>query len=324
MSTGNGGGPRTRPMRHEDLEAARTLYRAAFGNFVGRSAGQVGTSDYASARFLGHPEGAICAEADGVLVGFSLATRWGSLAQLGPTVVDPSGFHASAGHRALRHTLEVARGWGCRVMAGFTFSDSPGHLDFFRRNAIQPGPLTLLMTLGLPRAEGTGAAVGAGDGSRLGLLPPGQQEDALRQADALTDSLFPGLSLAREMAHVREHGLGETVLLFEGSRLEGLAVLHAGPGSEADAGCVESKFAFVRPGSGSDTRWDRLLSAAEDFGTGIGAKRLTVGTSLVDSRGYRLLTSRGYVAGFAGVSLFLDGDPGYKTAAHALSFEDWR
>ena len=65
---------------------------------------------------------------------------------------------------------------------------------------------------------------------------------------ALTDAVYEGLNLEREIMAAHAQGLGDTVLLPGESGLDGLAVCHCGPGSEAGADVCFIKFGAVRPG----------------------------------------------------------------------------
>jgi hypothetical protein len=69
----------------------------------------------------------------------------------------------------------------------------------------------------------------------------------------LTDAVFDGLDVTREICAVADQALGDTVLLWEDSTLVGVAICHCGPGSEAGGGTCYVKFGAVRPGRGAES-----------------------------------------------------------------------
>lgn len=50
----------------------------------------------------------------------------------------------------------------------------------------------------------------------------------LAEVGELTDAVYPGLDLSREIEAVRAQGLGDTVLIDDGAGLQGVAVCHLG------------------------------------------------------------------------------------------------
>jgi hypothetical protein len=64
----------------------------------------------------------------------------------------------------------------------------------------------------------------------------------------VTETLYDGLDVSREIRSVATQGLGDTVLLYEGETLVGLAICHCGPGTEAGTAKCYVKFGAVKPG----------------------------------------------------------------------------
>ena len=60
----------------------------------------------------------------------------------------------------------------------------------------------------------------------------------LKECFEVTNSVYPGLDVEREIRAVDDQRLGDTVLLRDGSQLVGFAVCHCGAGSEAGSGSV--------------------------------------------------------------------------------------
>lgn len=59
----------------------------------------------------------------------------------------------------------------------------------------------------------------------------------------LTGAVYPGLDLSREIQAVRAQRLGDTVLIHDGAGLQGVAICHAGAGTEAGRDCAWSVLA---------------------------------------------------------------------------------
>jgi hypothetical protein len=110
---------------------------------------------------------------------------------------------------------------------------------------------------------------------------------------ALTDVVYEGLDLEREIVAVHGQELGDTVLLPGESGLDGLAVCHCGPGSEAGADVCFVKFGAVRPGGQAGDRFERLLDACEQPAADRGLGRLDAGMSLDRTDAYRRMVARG-------------------------------
>ena len=133
----------------------------------------------------------------------------------------------------------------------------------------------------------------------------------------LTDQVFRGLDVSREIVAVNEQGIGDTVLLRRERTLESMAVCHCGAGSEAGSDTCYVKFAAVRPGEGAPERFERLLDACEAFAAESELGRLVarINTGRLDA--YRRLLARGCRTERVGVSMWLHPEePHFDTPAH--------
>jgi hypothetical protein len=75
-----------------------------------------------------------------------------------------------------------------------------------------------------------------GSWSRYAELPEREQAICLCACRAVTEAVYPGLDVEREIRAVHAQTLGDTVLLWEDQELVGFAVCHWGPGTEAGEG----------------------------------------------------------------------------------------
>ena len=156
---------------------------------------------------------------------------------------------------------------------------------------------------------------------RSHALVSNEREDrhglVLDEIRRLTDQIFRGLDLGREIVAVNEQGIGDTVLVRRDRTLEGMAVCHCGAGSEAGSDTCYVKFAAVRPGEGAAMRFERLLDACEAYAAESGLGRIVAGVNTGRLDAYRRLLARGFRTEKIGVSMRLRPEgPHFDTPAH--------
>ncbi|CAG7634306.1 hypothetical protein SIM91_43665 [Rhodococcus opacus] len=154
-------------------------------------------------------------------------------------------------------------------------------------------------------------------------LAAGQRPEYLTSCRALTDSVYAGLDLTGEIESVHTQGIGDTVLLEGDAGLDGLAVCHLGPGSEAGEGVCYVKFGAVRPGRGAADRFERLLDACELLATVRGLDRVEAGMNLARTDAYGRMIDRGYRTGLQGVAMHRPNEAGYSRP-DTYVIDDWR
>jgi predicted N-acetyltransferase YhbS len=297
-------------MLAEDLDAADRVMRLAFGTIRGLPdpSAAFGDSDTVRTRFRAAPECAWVAEVDGEVVGSVFAARWGSFGFLGPLTVEPRLWDHGIGGRLLRPVLEAFERWEVRQAGLFTFAASPKHLGLYQKHGFWPGSLTVIGAKAIGRQARSPHALFSQE-SQHGLV--------LAEVRGLTDEVFRGLDLGRELVAANEQGIGDTILVRGKATLEGVAVCHCGAGSEAGSGTCYVKFAAVRPGEGAPTRFERLLDACEAFAAESGLGRLVAGVNTARLDAYRRLLARGFSAEQIGVAMWLrPEEPHFDTAAH--------
>jgi hypothetical protein len=119
----------------------------------------------------------------------------------------------------------------------------------------------------------------------------------------LTNAVFSGLDVRREIEAVTAQGLGDTVLLYREAQLVGVAVCHCGAGSEAGGGACYVKFAAARPGASAAEWFEQLLDACESLAVEAGVGRLVAGVNTGRLDAYRRMLARGFRSEFTGVSM---------------------
>lgn len=308
-----------RPMTEHDLPEAGRIIGLAFGTFLGAPDPETfwGDQDYARTRWHADPTAAFVAEQGGVLVGSNFATRWGSVGFFGPLTIHPDSWNGGFGQRLLEPVMALFDGWGVTHAGLFTFAQSPKHVGLYQRFGFWPRALTAIMSK--PVQPGPAA----GPRGNYSALSEGERDEVLRACAALTDGLYEGLDVAREIRAVQAQGLGETLLLWEADALVGFAVCHCGAGSEAGSGKCYVKFAAVASGALAAARFERLLDACEALAAARGMARLEAGVNTARHEAYRCMLGRGMRTDIQGVAMQRHNEPGYNRPGVFL-IDDWR
>jgi GNAT superfamily N-acetyltransferase len=309
-----------RPLQQSDLTTADHVLRLAFGTFLGlpEPTAFLGDADYVRTRWAADPLAAFGAVADDSLVGSNFATNWGSVGFFGPLTIRPDFWDRGVGKRLMEPIMERLNTWGVRHAGLFTFAQSTKHVGLYQKFGFWPRYLTAILSKAVDvRADGTMRS------SLLSEVEESQRENAFRTCRELTDSVFEGLDVTREIRAVAEQALGDTVLLWRDSQLAGVAVCHSGPGSEAGSGVCYIKFGVVRSGPGAARHFGELAAACERFAASRGAARVIAGVNSARSGAYTELLRKGFRSDFLGVAMQRPNEPGYNRAETFL-IDDWR
>jgi GNAT superfamily N-acetyltransferase len=310
---------KVRLLTEADLPLADRIFRLAFGTFNGLADPSRfgGDRDKVRTRWLADPGAAFGAEVGGELVGSNFVTHWGSVGYFGPLTVHPDFWDRGVGQRLLPPTLALFETWGCRHTGLYTYSGSPKHLALYQKFGFCPRALTAIMSKKVRPVERVGEVsfyFQASESERPGLVAA---------AAGLTDAIFAGLEVSREIYALQSQGLGDTVLVWDDAGLAGFAAVHCGAGSEAGSGAGFIKFGAARPGPKAGQYFDRLLTACEAYAAAQGAHRLMAGVSLARRPAYEQMRARGFHIDIVGVCMHKPNEPGYHRP-DAWVMDDWR
>lgn len=307
-----------RALHETDAEAADKVRRLAFGTYFGfpEPLSFSGTVRLVATRRRAWPDGAFIAEQDGETVGVAISSRWGSLGLFGPLAVHPQYWRSGVGRRLLEATMPIYDRWGCRAAALFTFPSSLAHVGLYQSFGFWARALTAIMSRPVT------AASPLADAHALTSLGAARS-DAIAQCASITDALYPGLDLRDEIAMVVAHPGSDAIVLTEGSRVTGFAIVHCGQGSEADTGIAYAKFAAVRPGPNAAHDFRRLLDAANDFAYRQGATKLNAGINMACMEAYRLMIAAGFRSVMNGIAMHRPWIEIYDRP-DVFALEDWR
>lgn len=309
-----------RPLGEDELGEVDAIYRRAFGALHGLRdpLGFEGDARRVACRFATDPDAALGLFAEGSLRGSGFVSRWGSVGLLGPITVDPKEQGRGLAHPLLRGLLRLLSGREITLRSIGVPAADPRCVGLLQRFGFWPTGLSVLMA-----KEVGPAAEPAGDIEVLSGLSEDDQAEALTACRELTESVFPGLDATGEILALGEQGTGETVLVREGSRVAGVAVCHAGAGSEAGTGRAAVRLAVVPSGPDGSERLRRLLGAVEAWAVSAGVDTITVGTGSGRVRAWRALREAGWLPFLQSVTMHQDRHPGYEREDVFL-LDDWR
>ena len=314
-----------RPLAKSDLDAADRIVRVAFGTFLGLPdpAAFMGDANYAHTRWLADPTAAIGAEHNGKLIGSNFATNWGSFGFFGPLTVEPEYWNRGIAQQLLGPTMEIFRRWGNRHLGLYTFPGSTKHMRLYQKFGFWPRDLVANVAKSVPE---TPQASDVAADSETSLFSEARAEELphlLSACRQVTDANFEGLDVQREIRAVLEQRLGDTVLVWDNSKLAAFAVCHCGPGSEAGSGVCYIKFAAVQPGSAAASHFRRMLDRVTAFAASR-AQKITAGVNLARREAFQALLNAGFRAESQGIAMETgDASSGYNRR-DAFILDDWR
>ncbi len=304
-----------RPLMENDLPAARQIVCLAFGTFLGAPEPEKFWSDldYVSTRWRADSASAFGAEIDGELVGSNFATSWGSVGFFGPLTVHPKFWDQSVAKHLMEPILQCFERWGTRHVGLFTFAHSAKHVGLYNKYGFWPRFLTAIMSKPVQAKETTVRW------SKYSELGEEERNACLNACGDLTDDLYAGLNVEREIRAVEFQRLGETVLLRHDQGLGGFAVCHCGPGTEAGSNKCYVKFGAAR----SSKLFDQLLDVCEALAAERGMTRLEAGVNLAREQAYRQMLKVGFRTDIQGVTMHRPNEPAYSRSEVYL-IDDWR
>lgn len=301
-----------------DLEQAGTLVRQAFATFMGvAEPGEFWNDrDYVRGRFHAPHTAWTKACVGNELVGVACVTRWGSTGIVGPVAVRPDFWDRKVAKRLMAAAVAQLDAWDVAHGGLFTFPNSPRHLGLYQQFGFWPQTLNAVMTRPVQHNP-----------LPFDVLRYGQQPErmaALRaECNALTHTIEPGLEVGGELDAVHEQQLGATLLLPDAQgQIEGFAVCHFGPHSEAGQGVCYIKFAAVRPSDDSLDGLRRLIAACEGLAMAERQQTLMAGVNTARRSAYGWMIEAGFRTDILGITMHRNGR-GYDRADVFL-LDDWR
>lgn len=306
-------------MQESDLKESDKIMRLAFGTFLGlpEPLAFAGDADYVNTRYRTDPSAALVAEVDGKVAGSNFAMHWGSVGVFGPLTVHPEFWDKGVAVRLIEETMNIFARWKMSHLGLFTFAQSSKHVHLYQKFGFWPRFLTAVMSKPVDKTRSSSKSL------RYSQLTAAEKERAVKECKVLTNNIYSGLDLGKEICAVYVHALGDTVLIYEGSHLVSFAVCHCGPGTEAGSGNCYVKFGAAASGQGSAEYFESLLDACEEFAGSQGLSRLVAGVNSGRHGAYRSMVARKFRTDIQGVAMHRPNEPGYNREDVFL-IDDWR
>jgi GNAT superfamily N-acetyltransferase len=319
-----------RPLRESELLQADRILRLAFATFLNLPPGDPGRppdNDYVRSRWSADRDAVLAAEHAGTLIGTNFAAHWGSFGFFGPLTVEPEYWNRGVAQILLAPTMEIFRRWGQRHLGLYTFAHSPKHMALYQKFGFWPRDLVAIMVKETPAiAPAPPAAFPAYEFVRVSEASSDETSlaEVVTACAGLTNLIFGGLDLAREIRSVASQKLGDTLLIRDESDVAAFAICHTGPGSEAGSAACYVKFAAVRPDGHAGESFERLLDAIEVYAREKNAPKITAGVNLARREAFQALRARGFRTEMQGVAMETGGSAsGYNRAGNYV-LDDWR
>lgn len=308
-----------RPLEQRDIAPAQRILRLAFGTFVGAPDPESHRADvdFITPRWRADSSAAFAAEVEGELVGSNFATNWGSFGFFGPLTVRPDYWDKGVGQQLVRPVMECFKRWQLPQTGLFTFAESAKHIALYQKFGFWPRFLTAIMSKPVKSVAKAAPVLNYSE------TPASEHHAVLQACHRLTNSIYPGLDLEREIRAVFEQNLGDTVLVWNDDDLAGFAVCHCGAGTEAGDNKCYVKFGAAQPGPQSDRYFDSLLDACEALAAARGLGYIDAGMNLARHEAYRQMLNHGFRTVIQGVAMNSPNEPVYN-APGIYVIDDWR
>ena len=144
-----------------------------------------------------------------------------------------------------------------------------------------------------------------------------------KQCRELTNAVFKGLDVTREIEVVFGQNRGDTVLVWDGSVLAAFGVCHCGAGTEAGSDACYVKFGAALPGPKTEVYFTQLLDGCLAFAAQQKVSRLIAGINTARNEAYQLMLKRGFRIDQVGIAMHRFNEKGYNRPG-VYVMDDWR
>lgn len=322
-----------RQMNENDLEQANKIMKLAFGTFLGlpESVSFIGDADYVHTRYHADPSAALVAEINGNIVGSNFLLHWGSVGVFGPLSVHPEFWDKGVAKRLLEETMNIFTKWQIRHAGLFTFAQSAKNVNLYQKFGFWPRFLTAIMSKPVLLQSIHEPPMDIKWTRYSELTSSLKREKAIEACRELTNELYPGLDLRKEIYSVENQRLGDTILIYEKrnnddddtSTLIALAICHCGPRTEAGNETCYIKFGAIRPDENASKHFGYLLDVCELFSKTQGLSRIVAGANTARHNAYRKMIERNFRTDVQGVAMHRPNEAGYCRGDVYL-IDDWR
>ncbi len=308
-----------RLLQANELATADHVFRLAFGTFVGlpEPAEFFGDGAYISHRWQTDPTAVFAAEVDGKIIGSNVVTNWGSFGFFGPLSVHPDFWNQGVAQLLIEPAIACFTEWNTQQAGLFTFAQSPKHHALYQKFGFRLRFLTVIMTKSVQQYQPVP------QGTKYSQMSENERIQGIKAAYQLTNSIYEGLDVSREIKTVEAQSLGDTVFLWDDAGLAGFAVCHYGVGTEAGSNTCFVKFGVARSGTHAGQIFEQLLDLCEELTVTQNMTRLVAGVNTSRDEAYHRMLARGFRSDKIGVAMHRPNEPAYNRP-DVFALDDWR
>jgi GNAT superfamily N-acetyltransferase len=266
----------------------------------------------------------VAEENDGKIVGALVAVMWGTVGLVGPLAVLTNYQNQDIGKQLLRAAQGFFEENHATLEGVVTYPTSPKHLTLYHKLGFRPYGLIAITsrTLGAraaaPRPARAGLAV-----RRFSTLEESRKKATMQRLRKITNAIYRGLDLGKEVEIVDGLALGDTYLLESGRNLAGFAVCHTPGVSEAPAGAFYVKYLAMDRAHRKPELFDYFLASLEQAAQEAGTQRIIAPVYLPYFAAYQVLVERGYQIDFTMVRMKRGRQEDYEDPSDYV-LDDWR
>jgi len=241
---------------------------------------------------------------------------------VGPIAVLSTYQNQGVGQQLLKATQAFFEENKVMLQGLVTYPGSPKHLCFYQKYGFRPKGLVAIAVKALDRRE-IMTPKPAVTIHRFSALEEVRKKSMMQKFRRLTNSLYRGMDVGKEVEIVDGLALGDTLLLERGRELVGFAVYHTPGVSEAPQGSLYIKFLALNSRHKKPEAFHQLLTALEEVAHEAGLQRVIAPVYTYYWAAYQGLLERGYHIDTTMIRLKRGKLPDYE---HPDDFvlDDWR
>jgi len=264
----------------------------------------------------------VAEEGEGKIVGAAVAVIWGTVGLVGPIAVLTAYQNQGIGQQLLKATQGFFEENKVTLQGLATYPGSPKHLSFYQKYGFRPRGLVAITSRSLDRRE-IKPAKPAVEIHRFSALEEVKKKSTMQKFRRLTNSLYRGLDVGKEVEIVDGLALGDTLLLERGRELVGFAVYHTPGVSEAPQGSLYVKFLALDSRHKKPEYFHQLMTVLEEVAHRAALQRVIAPVYTYYWAAYQGLLERGYHIDVTMVRL-KRGKLGDYEEPGGFVLDDWR
>jgi ribosomal protein S18 acetylase RimI-like enzyme len=251
---------------------------------------------------------------------------WGTVGLVGPVAVLTNYQNQDIGQQLLTACQGFFEENKATLEGVSTYPNSPKHVMLYQKFGYRPKGLVMLAGKPLDRREIVQATRPPKPGlvvRRYSSLEEAKKKAVMQRVRRITNGVWRGMDLSKEVEIVDGLALGDTLLLEKGRDVIGFAVVHMPGVSEAPHGSAYVKFLAIDGSQRKPEHLHALLAAVEDMAHAAQLQRVVAPIYTYYWTAYQTLLERGYHPDFTMIRMKRGKQEDYEHPDD-LVLDDWR